>query len=68
MTVARARELIHTSPRNCDELRDILRNVIAGLDPGAADAALVELFREIQILDNVILEECGYQLDSKEGP
>jgi hypothetical protein len=36
-----------------DELLGILRRAIAGLPPQAADAAITELFREIQIADDV---------------
>jgi hypothetical protein len=40
-----------------NELRDIIRRCIAGLSPEAADAALVELFREIKVLDEVMRAE-----------
>jgi hypothetical protein len=39
-----------------DELRDLLRRRIAGLSPADADAALVDLFREIDVLDNTMTE------------
>jgi hypothetical protein len=39
-----------------DELRDLLRRRIAGLSPEAADAALVDLFHEIDILDDMMRE------------
>jgi hypothetical protein len=41
------------------ELRDILRRWIAIFPPEKADAALVELFAEIDILNDVIFESCG---------
>jgi len=42
-----------------DELRDLLRRCIAGLSPEEADAALVDLFHEIDVLEDVIWESCG---------
>jgi plasmid stability protein len=56
--VVRARKLLGSSN---DELRDILRQWIAGLSPEAADAALIELFAEIDTLQEVILEQCGFR-------
>jgi len=44
-----------------DELRDLLRRCIAGLSPEEADAALVDLFHEIDVLDDVIWESCGFR-------
>jgi hypothetical protein len=40
------------------ELRDILRDWIASFPPEKADAALAELFAEIDILGDVIFESC----------
>ena len=36
----------------------MLRRLISGLSPEQADKALVEFFREIEISDEVMWEEC----------
>jgi hypothetical protein len=58
--VVRACSLLWLPPEDRDELRDILRRWIAGLPPEKADAALVELFHEIQICDDVEMESRGW--------
>src|SRR5258708_38901091 len=45
--VVRAHELLRGMGPERDELRDLLRRCIAGLSPEEADAALVDLFHEI---------------------
>jgi hypothetical protein len=54
--VVRAYKLIGPSP--AEELCTILRRLISGLSPEQADKALVEFFREIEISDEVMWEEC----------
>jgi len=46
-----------------DALRDLLRRRIAGKTPAEADAAIVELFAEIDILQETLLEHCGLSKD-----
>jgi hypothetical protein len=54
------------------ELRDILRRWIASFPPEKAGPALVELFAEIDILNDVIFESCGFKMcdpnDDEECP
>jgi hypothetical protein len=45
-----------STPEENDELCDIIQRLITGLSPEAADAALVDLFREINILREVRME------------
>jgi hypothetical protein len=58
--VVRAHELLLTGMRAGTswhyELRDLLRRRIAGLSPADADSALVDLFHEIEVLDNTMKE------------
>ena len=54
--VVRARKL--TRPEHGEELCTMLRRLISGLSPEQADKALVEFFREIEISDEVMWEEC----------
>jgi hypothetical protein len=58
--VVRAHELLWLVPER-DELRDLLRRCIAGLSPEEADAALVDLFHEIDVLEDVTWESCGFR-------
>jgi hypothetical protein len=55
--VVRAREMLEFVGWEKGELRDLLRRCIAGLSPEAADAAIVDLFHEIDILDEMMMEE-----------
>jgi hypothetical protein len=65
--VVRAHELLKFIGGDRAELRDLLRRWIGGLSPEAADAALVDLFREIDICNEVLLEHCGFRkLTAKE--
>ena len=58
--IARAHELLGGMPPELRHaLRDLLRRWIAGLSPEGADAAIVELFAEVQALDNKLLEDVG---------
>jgi hypothetical protein len=57
--VVRAKYILRLCDR--DELRDMLRRWIAGLPPEKVDAALVELFAEIDILEEVMMEHCGFR-------
>jgi hypothetical protein len=60
--VARAHSLLMELPPEVrEELCDILRRWIAGRSPEQADTALVELFHEIQVCDEVLMERCGYK-------
>ena len=43
-----------------DTLRDAILEYIAGLPREAVDAAIVELFEEMQVLDDVLMESCGF--------
>jgi hypothetical protein len=55
--VIRAHELMrHIPPEERDEFCAILRRCIIGLSPEQADKALVELFQEIEICDEVMME------------
>ena len=59
--------LAYCCPRyHLEELRDLLRQVIAGLPPEAADAALVQLFADVEVCHEVLREEHG--LRSGETP
>ncbi len=59
--VAHAEVILRGVPPDLrDELRDIIRRLIADKSSVEADAAIVELFAEIQILDDVIMESYGY--------
>jgi hypothetical protein len=56
---ARAHEILEgVPPEDRAALCDIIRRWIAGLSAEATDAAIVELFAEIQTGDEVWREEC----------
>jgi hypothetical protein len=53
--------LLSLPPEVRDEIRDAVRYYIAGLAPEAADAAMVELFNELEVYDDVSMEEMGFR-------
>jgi hypothetical protein len=60
--IARAHELLGGMPPELRHaLRDLLRRWIAGLSPEAADAAIVELFAEVQACDDMVMWDAGYR-------
>jgi hypothetical protein len=67
--VRMTRALMPMGPADLGEVCDILRRLIAGLPPEAADAAIVALFNEVQICDDVEWEEHGYTRgEGDDGP
>lgn len=58
--VVRAVSLLWCHPDDRVEFCDIIRRCIAGLPPEQADAALVGLFREIQICHDTEMESLGH--------
>jgi uncharacterized Zn finger protein len=60
--IARAHQLLlGMLPEFRDVLRDLLRRWIAGLSPEVADAAIVELFAEVQACDDMVMWDAGYR-------
>ena len=60
--IARAHQLFWgMPPENQHALRDLLRRWIAGLSPEGADAAIVELFAEVQACDDMVMWDAGYR-------
>jgi hypothetical protein len=62
--IARAHQLLFVilvmPPEYRDALRDLLRRWIAGLSPEVADAAIVELFAEVQACYDMVLGDAGF--------
>jgi hypothetical protein len=58
--IVRAHKLLPISNKDQNDLRNLLRRWIAGLSPDAADAAIVELFNEVQIYDDMMMESFSY--------
>ena len=58
--IVRAHTLLPISNQDQNDLRDLLRRWIAGLSPEAADAAIVELFDEVQIYDEMMMESFSF--------
>jgi hypothetical protein len=56
------------NPENRQELCSILRRWIAGLSAEQADKALIELFHEIDVCDEVKIESCGFKKITDEPP
>src|SRR5262249_352439 len=61
--VIRGRELLNeiAGADKLNELRDITRPLIAGLPRDAIETAVVALFDQVQILDNVVQESFGFK-------
>jgi hypothetical protein len=58
--IVRAHKLLPISNQDQNDLRDLLRRWVAGLSPEAADAAIVELFDEVQIYDEMMMESFSF--------
>jgi hypothetical protein len=58
--IVRAHKVLPISNQDQNDLRDLLRRWIAGLSPEAADAAIVELFDEVQIYDDMMMESFSF--------
>jgi hypothetical protein len=47
-------------PGSRETLRDAILDYVAGLPQEAVRPAIIEFFAEVQILDDILMEECGY--------
>ena len=64
--VARAEHILrYCEPRHLIELRDLLRQCVAGQQPAAVDAALVALFADVQVCHDVLTEHRGMRTGEK---
>jgi hypothetical protein len=58
--IVRAHKLLPICNQDQNDLRELLRRWIAGLSPEAADAAIIELFDEVQIYDDMMMESFSF--------